>query len=68
MDNNIYINNYYCPNSVRISTIIEIRGDCQNAGRISKNVEILPEIRHCRNSGGEILIVEISFYPIYCSM
>ncbi len=59
MDNKIYIINYYCRNSVRISTIMEIRQYCQNAGRIPKNFEILLEIRHCRNSDGEILIVEI---------
>jgi hypothetical protein len=59
MDNKIYIINYYCRNSVRISTIMEIRPYCQNAGRIPKNFEILLEIRHWRNSDGEILIVEI---------
>lgn len=33
---------------------------CQNGGRISKFCEILPAIRHYRNSDNEILIVEIS--------
>ncbi len=55
----IPINNYYCHNAVGISTITEIRQQCQNAGRISKNFEILSAIRHWRNSDGEILIVEI---------
>ena len=62
MDNKIYINNYYCRNSARISTIMEIRQYCRNAGRISKNFEILLEIRHCRNSVAEIFIVEIPSY------
>ncbi len=42
MDNKIYINNYYCRDSVRISAIMEIRRYCQNAGRILENSEILP--------------------------
>jgi hypothetical protein len=64
MDNKIYINNNYRRNSVRISTIMEIRQYCQNACRISKKFEILLEIRHCRNLDGEILIVEIPSYRI----
>ena len=59
MDNKIYINNYYCRNSARISTIVEIRQYCRNAGRISKFFEILPAFRHCQNSFAEIFIVEI---------
>ncbi len=62
MDNKIYVNNYYCHNSVGISTIMEIRQYCQNAGRISKFFGILPAIRHWRNSDGEILIVKIPSY------